>query len=174
MVSLNTTCPICDAPHARKLSVIYSEGLSVSHGSMHSVGKANTIGGHKITTSGTTASTQQTDASRRAAPPYVPVLVSEGSKSQTQMMYFGLAFITVITVIMMFNKFSFFAVTGTFLGATILLIVLCGDTDVKPKEQEIQKHMENFKSEYEAYEKWERTFACTSCGSTFLPIVQAE
>lgn len=89
-------------------------------------------------------------------------------------MYFGLAFITVITVIMMFNKFSFFAVTGTFLGATILLIVLCGDADVKPKEQEIQKHRENFKSEYEAYEKWERTFACTSCGSKFLPIVQAE
>lgn len=170
MATLNTTCPICDTPHARKLSVIYSEGLTVSSGTMQSVGKLNTIGGHKITTSGTTASMQQTDASRRASPPVVKELVSVGSKSAIRNMYAGLAIITVVTFLMLFAGVSFLKVIGFFLGATVILIIICGDMDVKPTEEEIQKHKSTFKSEYDAYEEWEKTYSCTSCGSKFIPV----
>jgi hypothetical protein len=170
MALLNTTCPRCGTPHARKLSVIYSEGLTVSHGTAQSVGKLNTIGGQKITTSGTTFSTQQTDASKRAAPPFVPVLVSEGSKAQTRAMYVGFAIITIVIFIMMFSGVSFLKVIGSFLVASIILIVINGSTDTKPTEEEIQKHQNTFKREYAAYEEWERMFSCTSCGSKFLPV----
>lgn len=55
MASIDTTCPLCEAPHAKKLSVIYSDGLSNVNTSMHSVGTFNTIGRQKITTTGTVA-----------------------------------------------------------------------------------------------------------------------
>jgi hypothetical protein len=53
MALLNTTCPVCGAPHARKLSAIHAEGLSTVQTDINTVGTYNTIGRQKVTTKGT-------------------------------------------------------------------------------------------------------------------------
>ncbi|HSV54635.1 MAG TPA: hypothetical protein VLJ57_21105, partial [Burkholderiaceae bacterium] len=82
-MALDTTCPVCTAPHARKLSLVYEEGLSSAIVTTQSVGKANTIGAHKITTTGTSTQVQQTQLSQSAAPPPpVAALVSAGARAR--------------------------------------------------------------------------------------------
>lgn len=51
-MAIDTTCPNCAAPHAKKLSVIYKEGLSTIQMTSKSTGtgKTNNIIRTKITT----------------------------------------------------------------------------------------------------------------------------
>lgn len=169
MASINTTCPLCEAPHAKKLSEIYSDGLSNVNTSMHSVGTFNTIGRQKITTTGTAAGIQQTDASRRAAPPSVPPLESDSKKSIGSTLLGGFGITILVSVMAAISG----AQAGTvFLIAIAMIVVIffiAHSLDVPPSQEEIERYEVENKSSLEAYRKWENTFACGSCGHRFVP-----
>lgn len=84
-MAINTTCPNCAAPHAKKLSIIYKEGLSTLQMTSESkgTGKTNNIIRTKITTATVSAGTgvQQSQLSQDSAPPAMqPLAKSAGAK----------------------------------------------------------------------------------------------
>jgi hypothetical protein len=42
--------------------------------------------------------------------------------------------------------------------------------DASPAPGEEDEHRLEFSEEYEAYEKWNDTFSCGSCGHRFIPV----
>src|SRR5438067_105912 len=98
MARIDTTCPECGAPHARKLSVIHSEGISQVQTNVDTVGKLNTVGRHKIETKGTLNGTQQTEVSRIAAPPVMAEGGSTGMAIKVLLGFVG-ALISVVFLI---------------------------------------------------------------------------
>lgn len=169
MALLNTTCPLCDAPHAKKLSVIYSEGLSNVNTSIQSVGTLNTIGRQKITTNGTVAGIQQTDASKKAARPIVPSFTSNGANKLERLVIGG----AILAVVYMIIVGNYGGGAMAFFGGLIVLIMIissmASNIDVKPTQEEIDLYEEKNKIQLDAYRKWEHTFACNSCGHRFIP-----
>lgn len=165
---LDTTCPNCGSTHARKLSLIYEEGRTTSQGSFESVGKLNTIGGHKITTTGTAAGIHQTDASRAAAPPSIPAFVTKGALARQAAMALGI----VIGVLLGGGVFASGRETGGLITTLIIVLasVIYGLTiNVNPEPDEFEKHREKHRSAYDLYERWEKSFACNACGHRFVP-----
>lgn len=169
MALLNTTCPLCDAPHAKKLSVIYSEGLSNVNTSIQSVGTLNTIGRQKITTNGTVAGVQQTDASRKASPPIVPPLVSKGKKDAILLKFGGSVVICFLSFMLMNSGLGAMAIFGSVIVMVVVLFYIAETFDVEPTKEELDLYEEKNKIQLDAYRKWEHTFACNSCGHRFVP-----
>lgn len=169
MALLNTTCPLCDAPHAKKLSVIYSEGLSNVNTSIQSVGTLNTIGRQKITTNGTVAGIQQTDASRKASPPILPPLVSQGTKNTGLLMVGGLIVLWFLWFILIKFGMGMLMSFGLVMAMVVALIFKVANIDTKPTKEEIDLYEEKNKIQLDAYRKWEHIFACNSCGHRFVP-----
>lgn len=169
MALLNTTCPLCDAPHAKKLSVIYSEGLSNVNTSIQSVGTLNTIGRQKITTNGTVAGIQQTDASRKASPPIVPPLVSQGKKEAILLKLGGFVVIFFLSFLLINSGLGVWAIFSLVIVMVIALFYILETFDVEPTKEEIDLYEEKNKIQLDAYRKWEHTFACNSCGHRFIP-----
>jgi hypothetical protein len=169
MAAINTTCPRCNAPHAKKLSLIYSDGISTVQSSTQSVGQVKTIGRVKFSTAGTTTGMQQSEASKDAAPPFVPALVSLGTKSKSKTSIYGLVLAFVVAVIIMQSGGSLFNVISGILivcGLTAL-VVFC--IEEKPSDEETKEYQRSTKAERTAYDKWSKTFACGSCGEHFIP-----
>jgi hypothetical protein len=168
MPTLNTTCPVCDAPHAKRLSTIYSEGFSTSTGTLKSVGQFDTIGRQKITTTGTTKGVTQTAASMEAAPPDAPVFISKGQHKRRAIWFVTglIAMLAFLLVAVTTGVESALLASGVviILGMAVSLTV-----DASPLADEEKEHRMEFAEEYEAHEKWQETFACTSCGHRFLP-----
>ena len=169
MALLDTTCPACAAPHARKLSLIYEEGRISSSSTTHSVGKTNTIAQISVTTKGTTYGVQQSDASAAAAPPPVPPLISSAKRLGSRI------FISSCTVAMVipfafYDQLSFFKAIGLALLLMVFGMVaamICGE---KPTQAEIDKHANDYREAYSRVERWKNTFACSSCGHRFVPV----
>lgn len=169
MASINTTCPLCDAPHAKKLSVIYSDGLSNVNTSMHSVGTFNTIGRQKITTTGTVAGIQQTEASRRAAPPSLPPLVSDSRKSIGSALLGGLVVTVLVSVMARISGAQAETILFIVIAMMVAMFFIVRSLNTPPTQQEIERYEVENKSSLDAYRKWENTFACGSCGHRFMP-----
>lgn len=169
MAILNTTCPLCGAPHAKKLSVIHSDGLSNVNTSVNTVGTLNTIGRQKITTNGTVSGIQQTDASRRAAPPFVPPLVSSSANNAASLFFGGSVVIVLIGVMVNISG----AKTGTVflmvISMFVALFFIARSSTAPPTQKDIELYEAENKDKLEAYRKWENTFSCGSCGNRFIP-----
>lgn len=170
MALIDTTCPICAAPHAKKLSVIYRDGLSTSAGSFSSVGTLNTIGQQQITTIGTTNESHQTEASKAAAPPAVTGFVSRGQNRRTAISIIGTVLSIVIGALVMLMD-TFF--NGILVASPIFLIgfLAAYAVDVTAKDGELEEHNRLFAREIAAYEEWTKTFCCQSCNHRFQPSV---
>lgn len=170
MASINTTCPRCNAPHAKKLSLIYSEGICTVQSSTQSVGHTNTIGKVKITTAGTTTGVQQSEASKGAAPPFVPELVSIGAKSSKMLTTtYGCILAVVVPMIAIVSDASFLVVIGIAAVILLLTFILVSCIDDKPSTEETKAYEDATKTERAAYDKWNQTFACGSCEHRFIP-----
>jgi hypothetical protein len=168
MPTLNTTCPVCAAPHAKRLSTIHTEGLSTSSGTLESVGQFNTIGRQKITTKGSTKGVTQTAASLAAAPPDAPLFISKGQHKR-RAVWFVTGLIALISVIFTLTNASMeiaLLVAGAIAAVGVALSLAI---DASPLPGEEDEHRLEFTEEYKAYEQWEDTFACGSCGERFVP-----
>jgi hypothetical protein len=160
MAHLNTACPQCSAPHARKLSVIHTEGLSTVQANVNTVGKLNTVGGQKIKTTGTINGTQQTQASKDAAPPIVPKVVTVGAWIQ------GL--LIAVSIVIIIGGIINFMMPLAVCGAVMLVASFAVPT--KSTEAEQRRHDEKTAHLQAAKDVWEKTFQCGSCGNRFVPV----
>jgi hypothetical protein len=159
MAQLNTTCPACGAPHARKLSVIHAEGISTVKTDINTVGTLNTIGRQKITTRGTSTGVQQTQESKDAARPVVPPLHSNGAVLRGVIVFLGLVALGVGVV----SGMTFLIVAGFAIALCSLLV----SADATPEE--IAAHNEKTKDVQAASALWDKTFQCGACGNRFVP-----
>jgi hypothetical protein len=174
MATIDTVCPVCGAPHARKLSVIYGEGRSLVHSKVQTVGKTNTIAQVKVTTQGKMHGVTQSDASRAAAPPVIPPLRSAATDMKTFVI--GLSFVVgfIVPIAMFCAGAGFFASMGL---AVLILVGGCtigalqGDAAT---DAEIAAHKEKHREAYAAVERWKDTFACGSCAHRFVPAALAQ
>lgn len=159
MALLNTTCPQCGAPHARKLSVIHAEGLSTVQTDINTVGTYNTIGRQKVTTKGSSTGVQQTQASKDATCPVVPEPFTRGLMFKI---------ITIVTGIILcvggfFNDSTPIAMLGV---VAIIVAFIIPDTATP---EEMLKHNEETKHLRAAKDAWAKTFQCGSCNHRFVP-----
>ena len=159
MALLNTTCPQCGAPHARKLSVIHAEGLSTVRTDINTVGTFNTIGRQKITTKGSSTGVQQTQASKEAAPPIVPEQLTLGMKCRLSTMVVGI----IMCVGGFLNDSTTVATAGIFavLGSFVI--------PVKATTAEQEVHDKQTRHLRAARDAWASTFQCSSCSHRFIP-----
>lgn len=165
---LKLVCPECGGTHARKLSLIYEEGRSTGSGTMESVGTFNTIGRQQIHTKGTTTSSHQTDASRAAAPPPVPPFITDGHRKRTYLFLGGI----VLGPAVGFLMYRYWADDAALLATAIITGVLTAlgyavSTAARPGEEAEFRRVN--RAAFAAYDEWERTFACNSCGCRFVP-----
>lgn len=160
MAQLNTTCPKCGAPHARKLSVIHAEGLSSVQSNIETVGTFNTIGRQQIKTKGASSGTQQTQASKDAAPPEVPEPTTQGQMIRTWGMLVGMA----VGIGGLFTGYTGLAAIGVMLSGGSLLV------PTAPTEAEQKEHDEATKHLRAAKEAWGNTFQCSACGERFVAV----
>lgn len=159
MALLNTTCPQCGTPHARKLSVIHAEGLSTVQTDINTVGTFNTIGRQKITTKGSSTGVQQTQASKDAAPPVVPEPLTLGMKFRLSAVVVGI----IMCVAGFTNDSTTVATAGIFaiLGSFVI--------PTKATAAELEVHEKKTRHLRAARDAWASTFQCTSCSHRFVP-----
>jgi hypothetical protein len=123
------------------------------------VGTLNTIGRQKIKTTGTATAVQQTQASKDAAPPVVPGMVTQGEVIRGVVMIVGM----ILCVVGFFNDSIIVAV----LGAAAILFSFC--VPVAATGEELANHRQATKHSQAARDAWEKTFKCSSCGHKFVP-----
>ena len=167
MPQLDTTCPSCDAPFARRLSLVHSEGVSTSQSTTNATGTINTVGRHRITTVGASVGQSQTQRSRLIAPPDVPPLVwTAGAKIQLILRVVG-TWIALLAPIAATNTF------GSFLGMVLLLLSFVWGSSflirTSPTESELAIYNQNTEVQRKALQDWESTFSCSACGHQFIP-----
>lgn len=159
MATIDTTCPVCSAPHARRLAVIHAEGISTVQTNINTVGKMNTIGRHKITTKGTANGVQQTQVSKDAARPSVPKLVTRGQKIQ-----FGIAILGgVISFYGLCTGSPLLSGGGVVFAFGVVLV------SGKPTPEEVARFNDETQEIRAAADLWDKTFQCGSCGHRFIP-----
>lgn len=160
MALLNTTCPKCGAPHARKLSLIHAEGLSKVQTDIDTLGTFNTIGRQQVRTTGTASGVQQTQASKDAACPEVPEPTTSGMMIRNGLLLIGI----VMCPIGFFSD----AVPIALLG--VLLILVSFVIPTAPTEAEQKEHDEATKEQRAAKDAWNNMFQCSACGERFVPV----
>jgi hypothetical protein len=113
----------------------------------------------KIKTKGTTNGTQQTQASKDAAPPTVPTPLTNGAIIQGIVMVLGIA----LCIGGFLNDSTAIAMCGvvTILGSFAI--------PTTPTEQEQAKHDSETASLRAARDAWSDTFQCSACGERFVP-----
>jgi hypothetical protein len=169
MAKLDTTCPICGAMHARKLSLVYEEGRTQMQSTSHSVGTTNTIGRVTVTTHGTSQGIHQSDASRSAAPPPVPSFRSEAEHIQSNIRLLSFAALLVLPMIGSAFDWGFFISIFSGVAALVGGLIYAQTLDGSATDDEIEQHRTRNSAAFDALDEWERTFACMSCGHRFTP-----
>lgn len=168
MEKIDTTCPRCDAPHARKLSLIFQEGLSTVNTTSTSVGTTSTIAPVKVTTVGSTSSIQQSQASAAASPPFIPPIRTAGQDKHTRYLWIAILWPFVMLFILPSGfgfGVKFLIVAGGFLG---FFIASC-TCNQAPTEMEVIAHRAQHGAQFDALDLWNETYACNSCAHRFVP-----
>ena len=173
MAKIDTTCPVCGAMHARKLSLIYEEGRTQTQSTSHSVGVTNTIGRVKITTHGTSQGFQQSDSSRSAAPPPMPTFRSEGEQLQSFIRLVSIAALFILPMVGSALEWGFFISIFSGVAALAGGIAYSLTIGSNATDDELQQHRARNSAAFDAFDEWERTFACMSCGNRFIPSTQS-
>jgi hypothetical protein len=166
---INTTCPNCKAPHARKVSLVYEEGYQTSVTKIQENSKSQTILKTAVKTDGVHMETRQTALSSKLAPPFlISPTLSSGTESYANSLsvvaFFLMTFIgfkTTSTIV----SFFLFSIIGT-----IFSIVFIRYLVVKPAtESEIFAYEEKLAANKESFEKWDKSYICMTCGNKFIP-----
>ncbi len=169
MEKINTTCPKCGAPHARKLSIIYSEGLvSVNTLAIAST-KSNTIIKVKHSTESTTSGLQQNNISKNAAPPLSSVGPLQ-SASDSRAGFIGFIGFIAMGLIGFFVSKSFLGFVGYFIGGGLIAVISAYFIfDSGATEEEKNNHQKKLDEYQKKLMDWERTYMCNHCGERFMP-----
>ena len=170
MLRIDTSCPKCGAPFAKKLSLIHTEGISTVNTSTQSVGVTNTIGKVTISSAGTTVGVQQSVLSKSAAPPALPPFQSSGAQLRGKVALYGYAIAWVVPFLFIKSFNSGVAFVGTILGLSAIVAVIVTRVETAPTAQELRGYETNSERERHALEEWNSTFACSACGHRFIPV----
>lgn len=169
MNQIDITCPVCQTKNTRRLSLIYSEGLSTGVTSINTRSTFSGAGG-SATTSGTTSQVHQTEASKLAAPPQRRVFKTEGeARSQRIWGFLALTFALGLVFMLMFTKLSFLTfgvlfIASPFVANMCVIPIYKGATKSESEQMEIMKREDD-----ESIKLWNMTYHCDSCGNRFLP-----
>jgi hypothetical protein len=160
MARLNTTCPECGAPHARKLSAVHAEGLSTVDTKIEAVSTAKTIGRQKVVTNGAATGVQQTDASKKAAPPAIETGGSTGVIIKALLLFVG----AVIAIPSLVNS----VMVGVIAGVVIAFIGVLLPLEITPADEEEKARRTG--AHKRAMDEWNKTFECSACSHRFVPV----
>lgn len=165
---IDTTCTRCGAPFAKRLSVIYSDGLTTVSGQSQASSKMNTIGGHKATTTTASSGVQQTAASRAAAPPPMPAFVkghNEGLLWTILIAGFFLTFVLAFAIVQSFILSPLVLIGGLFFSFFFARLI---SEHPDPSPEELAAWKAANAEQIKAAEDWKETFECGSCGNRFV------
>lgn len=180
-MAIDTTCPNCLAPNAKKLSVLHKEGLSTvqfaTTSTSNSKGTVKNILRTKISTTskgtGTGEGIQQSQLSKDTAPPAIftpPPISKAGTKRQGDVLITGVITTIVLSIFEMAVVGTFLGFIITFVGSTLATIVILMTIDTGLSSDE-QVEYDKFISERgEVIKNWNQTFACIACGHRFIPV----
>lgn len=145
---MNLACPKCTSAEVRKLSMIYSEGLStisaMSTGSSSGFSSSGSVGFGTHTTH--TSGRQQTALSKQAAPP----------EKKHWILWSSAAAISGLIALGGLSHPSFW--TLVFAGLTVLSV-----------KNAISGKAYNAEVLPGLMQRWEKSFMCNRCGETFQP-----
>ena len=173
-MAIDTACPNCVAPHAKKLSLIYTEGLSTVQltGETTSRGKTNNIISTKITTTGTSTSSgiQQSQISKDSAPPVVEVAKeASGSVLRDSIIIIG-GFAAIVLSIVAYAVFSTFSSSMiTIIALFFVIIMYAQSIDTKRTALEEDEYDRITRLNRKVLADWNNTYSCTACGHRFIP-----
>lgn len=174
-MTIDTTCPECGAPYAKKLSLLYSEGRSTVQVENQSNSSFNTVGRHKIATVGTSSGIQQTESSRAATPPQDVPTFTPPTPTAVTVVSLVTGFGFIIAVIVAISTDVSFLMALLYWVAAIAVAMMYRSASKDPeKEQEIERlaraeYDESVAPQRKALEDWSKTFQCGSCGHRFIP-----
>jgi hypothetical protein len=176
---IDTTCPECGAPYAKKLSLIYSEGKSTVHLTSQSTGTAKTIGKQKISTEGTSAGIQQSEISKAAAPPPTvpPFVLTSLDPGAGIAIFIMMAAIVLVPILAIFTPVTFKGAMSVWGVGMVAVLFVAALTKTKLTDEEKLAREKNERIEYEkrvapqrkALDDWNNTFHCNACGHRFIP-----
>lgn len=168
-MKINTTCPKCGAPHARKLSVIYSEGIVTVNTTAIASTQSTAIIKIKHNTESVASGLQQSDISKSAAPPLSSVGIMENASGSRAGIIGFMGFIGM-GVIGFFVSKSVLGFLGYFLGGGLLSVVLANFIfDSGSTDEEKSSHQKKIDEYQSRLMDWERTYMCNHCGERFIP-----
>jgi len=178
MPTIDTTCPTCGAPHAKKLSQIHREGISTVQTSTRSTGKTNTILAVSINNEGSSLGVQQTELSKSAAPPDMASNMSPTSNIGGAL---GLSLIGALLIIpgvvvgtgyigsVIGYDQTLLRPLGLFIGILAASVPVAHRVLRSPSTEQRSAQTALVARQQIALQEWERTFACVSCGHRFIP-----
>jgi predicted lipid-binding transport protein (Tim44 family) len=144
--------------------LFFSEGLSTTHGTTHSVGTANTIAPINFSTSGSTFAIQQSKASAAAAPPQLLPVKPVDSAAMLFSLIIGL--ITGIMLLIIVGGFGGFILFCIALATGFYIYMKLG---APATSEDHAEHRRTYPEAYKELEEWQKTFSCGSCGHRFMP-----
>lgn len=167
---INTTCPKCNAPHAKKLKLIYEDGVTSINQQSISSTKTNIIINPKIKTNAITSGENVSKLAESVAPPSEPNLNYLIPKNPI----LAPLLIMILSIIYgIFGEKFMYVILSPFIGAIALVVfstIKSMTDDGKMEEAIAKKKMEERTLEYKKkLEKWENTFMCMQCGEKFIP-----
>lgn len=168
-MKINTTCPKCGAPHARKLSVIYSEGIISVNTTAIARTQSTAILKIKHNTKSEASGLQQSDISKNAAPPLSSVGIMK-TASDARAGIIGFIGFIGMGLIGFFVSKSFLGFVGYFLGGGLLAVLLAYSIfDSGATDEEKRNHQNKIDEFQLKLMNWECTYMCNHCGERFIP-----
>lgn len=167
---INTTCPKCNAPHAKKLKLIYEDGVTSVNQQIISSTKTNLIINPKIKTNSITSGENVSKLAESVAPPSEPNLTDLSVKNSI----FPPLLVMITSIIYgIFAEKFLYVILSPFVGAVaagVFYVVKSMTLEGKMEEKIAQEKMEERISEYKKeVVRWENTFMCMQCGEKFIP-----
>ena len=175
---INTTCPKCNAPHAKKLKLIYEEGITSVNQQSTSLTKTDLIINPKIKTSSTISGESISKLAKSVAPPREPNLSNLSVRHAPILTFLIPLLVMVMSVIYgIFSEKFLYVILSPFVGAIVGAIpaviiedIISKTPEGKRKEEVAKEKIKERKVEHEKeLVRWESTFMCMQCGEKFIP-----
>jgi len=175
MPTIDTSCPDCGAPHARRISLIYVEGQTSGHELHQYQSKTKSVLPVKIETTGASTTSTQSHLSQQLAPPPSPNPIPQSvSDSEKMGVVFGIALAAGVGVCVWLWDVK---IVALFFGAlTAILVFLIGSgvfrRPLTPVEQ--ATHQQTSDAAKAELDRWNQSFLCMVCGTKFVPALSKE
>lgn len=180
------SCPACHSTNARKLSVVYEEGLSTVElsSSSKTVGagiSSSAIGAGVAKTQGATTGVQQTALSKKASPPPSSPLMLPTMPSKPGELAMALGFYFGLSSLLVWLFWSFlYAYIALVAGSLVYFagrrrnknMTVAEHAEYEQLRQQWVIDCDKAKKNYELknpLEIWKRSYMCMACGHQFDP-----